>query len=251
MKNTVSLKLNGDVSLSDFTKVMNHFTNLIELLTSEVGKQAEVDWDIAKLEGGSATAVVIGRSIDEIVVDKIIQAYEIVGQAITENKPIPFSDTIAIEARSITHVINGKIKSIEMRTDEFKTIINSSMVEEISEEEMNYSFGTVIGWVETLSKRGNLRFVLYDTMFDRAVTCYLAKDQEGLMLDAWDKKIAVAGKVYRDLETGRPYQVREVNYIEEKSRSPQGSFMLAQGIIPWVEGDELPEEQIRRYRDAQ
>ena len=28
-----------------------------------------------------------------------------------------------------------------------------------------------------------------------------------------------------------------------------GSFMRAQGIIPWQDGDELPEDTIRRYRD--
>ena len=251
MKNTVSLKLNGDVTLSDFAKVMNHFTALIDELTSDVGEQAEIEWEIAKLESGSAMAVVVGKSHNEFAVDKVVQAYEVIGRSITENKPIPYSERIAHEARSITNVLNGKIKSVEMRTDDYETLIDSSVVEQATEEERGYSFGTVTGWVETLSKRGKMRFVLYDTIFDRAVTCYLAKDQENLMLDAWDKKIAVAGKVYREPDTGRPYQVRDVNYIEEKGTSPQGSFMRVQGIIPWQDGDELPEEIIRRYRDAQ
>ena len=38
MKNTVTLKLNGDVTLSDFSKVMNHLTTLIEELTTEIGE---------------------------------------------------------------------------------------------------------------------------------------------------------------------------------------------------------------------
>jgi hypothetical protein len=251
MKNTVSLKLNGDISLSDFAKVMIHLTALIEELTEEVGEQAEVEWEIAKLESGSATAVVIGKSINEFAVDKIVQAYEVIGQSITENKPIPYSETIAYEARAITQVINGKIKSVEFRTDDYKTTIEKPAIEHVPEDdEKGYSFGAVTGWVETLSKRGRMRFVLYDTMFDRAVTCFLAKDQEELMLDAWDKKIAVAGKVYREPDTGRPYQIRDVNYIEQKGGSPPGSFMQAQGIVPWRQGDERPEEIIRRYRDA-
>lgn len=32
--------------------------------------------------------------------------------------------------------------------------------------------------------------------------------------------------------------------------TPKGDFRKAQGIIPWKEGDELPEDAIRRLRDA-
>lgn len=253
MKNTVSLKLNGDVSLSDFAKVMNHLTSLIQELTEEVGEQAEIEWEIAKLESGSATAVIMGKSHNEFVVDKIVHAYEVIGKSITHNEPIPYSETIAYEAFGITQVINGRIKSVEMFTDDYRTIIEKSIEEKTpdEEEQRGYSYGTVTGRVETLSKRGKMRFVLYDTMFDKAVTCYLAKNQEALMLDAWDKKIAIAGRVYREPDSGRPYQVRDVNYIEPKGISPPGSFMKAQGIVPWREGDEEPEKLIRRYRDAQ
>ena len=33
-----------------------------------------------------------------------------------------------------------------------------------------------------------------------------------------------------------------------KPKSKQGAFMRASGIIPWKEGDELPEDTIRRLR---
>jgi len=253
MKKKISLKLNGEVELAEFAKAMGHFTALIEKLTSDIGEQAEIDWEIAELEGGSALAAIIGKSANEIAVDKVVQAYEVIGRAITDRDPIPYSEAIAHEARSITQIINGKIKSVEMCTEEFKTIIDSSVIEQMpKEEEEGYSFGTVTGQVQTISDRGNMRFIVYDALFDRAVSCYLAKDQENLMLDAWDKRtISVAGKVYRDRETGRPYKVCDVYYIEKRKISPSGSFMRAQGIVPWKEGDELPEDIIRRYRDAQ
>jgi hypothetical protein len=250
MKNLLSIKLNGDVTLADFTEVMNHFSTLIEELTSDVGEKAQIDWEIIKLESGSATAVVMGKSQNEFAVDKVVHAYEVIAKSITESKPIPYSETIAREARSITNVINGKIKSIEMNTKDYNITIDCS-IQDVTDEKIGYSIGTVTGWVETLSKHGKMRFILYDILFDRAVTCYLAKNQEGLMLDAWDKKITVAGKVFRESATGRPYQVKDINYIEEKKTSPKGSFIRAQGIIPWQDGDEYPEDTIRRYRDAQ
>lgn len=250
MKNSLSIKLNGNVTLSDFTEVMSHFSTLIEELSSELGEKAQIEWEIIKLESGSATAVVMGKSQNEFAVDKVIHAYEIIGEAIIKNKTIPYNEIIAREARSITSVINGKIKSIEMFTPDYVAIIDFPVTEDVSEYKVGYSIGTVTGRVETLSKRGRMRFVLYDTLFDHAVPCYLASDQEGLLLDAWDKEITVAGKVFRETNTGRPYQIRDVNYIEEKKVSPKGSFIQAQGVIPWQEGDEYPEDIIRRYRDA-
>jgi hypothetical protein len=251
MKNTITLKLNGDIMLAEFSKVMNHLTTLINTLTTEVGENAEIEWEISKLESGSAGAEIIGKSQDELSVNKVVEAYEVIGKAITENNPIPYNEKIANEARSITSVINGKITSIEMRTQEFETTIDHAIEEKDVEKDKGFSYGTITGLVETLSKRRRMRFVLYDSLFDRAVNCYLKEGQEHLLLDAWDKRVTVAGKVYRDAETGRPYEVRDINYIENKEPSQPGIFMNVEGLIPWKMGDEYPEEVIRRYRDAQ
>lgn len=251
MKNTISLKLIGDVSLSDFSEVMGHLSSLIDNLTFDVGEKAEIEWEIARLEGGSATAVIVGKSFDEEAIIKVVQAYEVIGEAIANDTPIPYAEPIAKEARAITGVLNGKITSLKMSTDEFEAFIDHSVETENEEKEQDFTFGTITGWVETLSKRGQMRFILYDTLFDRAVECHIAKDQEHLLLEAWDKKITVAGKVYRDPETGRPFKVRDINYIEVKREVPPGSFMDAEGVVPWKDGDEYPEEIIRRYRDAQ
>lgn len=250
MKKTISLQLNGDITLSDFSKVMAHFTDLIDELSSDIGRPAEIEWEIAKLEGGSATAVIVGKSPDLAAVEKVVQAYETIGKAIESNGPIPYSQRISRQARAITEVLNGKITSIEMRTEEFEAVIHQSVYYE-EEFKTDYSFGTVTGKVETLSKHGRMRFVLYDTLFNRAVNCYLSKDQEYLMLDAWDKRIMVSGKIFRDPTSDRPLEIRDINYIEVKDEVQPGTFLQVEGIIPWKEGDEYPEEIIRRYRDAQ
>lgn len=226
---------------------MGHLTSLIDLLSVEVGDKAEIEWEISKLEGGSATAVIIGKSFNEEAVEKVVQAYEIIGSAISKKHPIPYSYPIAKEARAITSVINGRIRSVELQ----KEIIDYYINDDISEYEAEFTIGTVTGWVETLSKRGRMRFILYDTLFDRAVNCYLSQDQEKFMLDAWDKRISVAGKVFREPETGRPIEVRDINYIDIKPEIIPGSFFNVEGIIPWKDGDEYPEDIIRRLRDAE
>jgi hypothetical protein len=48
MKNRVSIRLNGDVTLSDFAKVMNHLTALINYLTIEIEEEAKINIDLPK-----------------------------------------------------------------------------------------------------------------------------------------------------------------------------------------------------------
>lgn len=247
-KNSLTLKLQGDVPLAEFAKAMGHFSVLVEELTGEVGGTSEIEWEIARLEAGSATAVIISKSPYEDVIEKVVRAYEVIGNAIQSNKPIPYSEKVSKEARSIAGLLNGKIKSVEFVTENSSSVIDKPIFfdEQIPRE---YSLGSVSGMVETLSKRGKMRFVLYDSLFDRAVNCYLRAGQENLMLDAWDKRVFVAGHIYRDPITGRPTDIREISYIEVLPDSQIDLLSLA-GIIPWHDGDEYPEETIRRFRDA-
>lgn len=248
-RNTLTLTLKGDVPLAEFAKAMGHFSALVDALTENVGGATDIEWEISRLEAGSATAVIISKSPHEDTVEKVVRAYEIIGSSIKNNKPIPYSEFIAKEARAITSLLNGKIKTVEFITEQIETSIDKPF--EFEEPfERDYSFGVVSGTVETLSKRGKVRFILYESLFDRAVNCYLGETQESLMLDAWDKRVRVAGQVYRDSITGRPTDVREIKNVEVLDESPV-DFMSLAGIIPWNEGDEYPEEIIRRLRDAE
>jgi hypothetical protein len=248
-RNTITLSLTGDVPLAEFAKAMGHFSALVDALTDNIGRTTDIEWEISKLEAGSATAVIISRSPFEDAIEKVVRAYEIIGTAIKDNKPIPFPEPIAKEAKAITGLLNGKIKTVEFITDEIISSIDRPLDFE-DQLQRAYSFGTVSGTVETLSKRGRIRFILYDFLFDRAVNCYLIAGQEHLMLDAWDKRVRVAGQVYRDPITGRPMDVRDINYVQILDDT-QIDFMSLAGIIPWKAGDEYPEETIRRIRDAE
>lgn len=126
-KNTLTLKLQGSVPLAEFAEAMGHFSALVEALTDDVGGTTDVEWEISKLEAGSATAVIIGRSPYEDVIEKVVQAYEIIGSAIKGNKPIPYSENIAKEARSITGLLNGKITAVEFVTDEMISTIDKPL----------------------------------------------------------------------------------------------------------------------------
>lgn len=70
------------------------------------------------------------------------------------------------------------------------------------------------------------------------------------MLDAWGKVAIVEGMVRRDAFTGRPVSVREVTALTVQPDSPTDSYRRARGAVPVPPGGPLPEDVIRRLRDA-
>ena len=92
---------------------------------------------------------------------------------------------------------------------------------------------------------------LYDSVFDKAASCYLETGQDSIMRDAWGRRAIVEGMVTRDPESARPLIVRRISHVELVTEYPPGSYRLARGILPRRSGDPTPEEAIRRVRDAE
>jgi hypothetical protein len=111
-------------------------------------------------------------------------------------------------------------------------------------------YGAIEGRIQTLTNRGSLRFTLYDTHNDKAVSCYVAEGQEDLLRDVWGRRALVEGRIRRDSQTGRPLTIRDVRRIVPLPEPEPYRFYEARGILPLMPGEEMPEERIRRLRDA-
>ena len=113
------------------------------------------------------------------------------------------------------------------------------------------AYGAIEGVVQALSMRRGLRFTLYDTIFDKAVSCYLKEGRESIMRDAWGRRAIVEGTVARDSDTVRAVTVRQVSGVEIMPDPEPGSYRLARAVSPRRPDDGLlPEDRIRRLRDA-
>ncbi|MEX2162579.1 MAG: hypothetical protein WD751_11810 [Anaerolineales bacterium] len=248
-KDTITFILHGDIPLELFSEAIERWSKLVDILSKEVGERTDIEWEIAKLKSSDPTVIVRGRSPDMPAVEKVVAAQGIVWRALEKKEPIPYSDAVSSRARAITGILNGKISHIEIKTDESSAIVEESFFDEGGTEEREYSFGTVTGYVETITKHNKLRFTIYDLIFNRAVFCQFNDEQKKMVVSVWEKRVRIAGKIYRDTQTGRPIEIRDVTEIELLDDSPPGSFEAASGIIPWRKGDELPEEVIRRIRN--
>ena len=250
----IALKLNGVVPLSDYARVIDHFAQLVGALSNEVAGKDSVTWEITHLEAGSALTEIRGYADDAHQVQRVVAAYAVVGQAIAQGATIPYSFVVAEQARLLTAIINGHVESIEFRVADQVATVAQPVVAAPTTERI-YSVGTVTGQVDTVSKRRGYTFTLYDLIFDRAVTCYLYPDQEDLMRNAWGKIATVGGEVWRDAETGRPLEVRNVTFVETEdepaTEKDAPAYLSALGVLSGLLTNQPSETVIRDLRDVE
>lgn len=255
---TITLVLDGDVSLAEFARAITGLRTLLNNLSKEVGGGAEIEWNVDDLERGSTITSFRGaakKPNQQPEVEKVVRAYGEVGQALEKRFQVPYSLAVTRAADNIAGILNGRVESIRFETEEIDAIIRSPEV--IPDRGANAplpasvsSYGAVEGRVQTLTNRGGLRFTLYDLLNDRAVSCYLKEGYEDLMRDAWGKLVIVEGIVTRDALKGRPQTVRQITRVEPITEAEPESYQEARGIVPIGPNGLMPEEAIRRLRDA-
>ena len=248
-KDTLTFALEGEVALEEFASAINNFNLLLNSLSGDVGGGAKVEWVIDELYAGSAVATFHGVYADLQVIEHIINAYEDVGDSLANGREISYSPGVKRSAQNLTNILNGKITAFRFETPTKDFLISGRSYSGEKLPPMKYSQGTVKGTVQTLSMRKKLSFTIWDSLFDRAVNCYLKEGAEETMRNVWGKRAIVSGKIGRQSETGRPIVIRDVRYVRTLDDIIPGSYKRAKGVIPWVEGDELPEDIVRRMRD--
>lgn len=248
---TVTLGLQGDVSLAQFAEAVGRFWGLIQALSADSGVQAR--WDVADLEVSSAIATARGTADgEEEKVARVVASYLEVGQALEGGTEIPFPAPVRDEAVGLTRVLGSGVDVIRFETAEADALIRATPPELGAHREpvpRREAYGAVTGRVQTLTSRSRLRFALYDSLHDRAVSCYLAEGSEDEARGIWDKLATVEGWVSRDPETDRPRTVRRIRRITIEDEGDPRGYQLARGVHPRGEQD-LAEVRIRRLRDA-
>lgn len=247
---TLTIAVNGEVSLGEFSSAVSAFKSLVDALSNEIARDASIDWFIDDLSASSAVATIRGFSTEQAAVERVVTAYGVVGRSLERGEPIPYSERVQREATNIARVIDGRITSIRFETPQVEATVTGATAKGLPSPQLRYSFGTIKGLVQTLSSRGALRFTVYDNLFDRAVSCYLKEGQEEIMRGAWGNLVVVEGKVGREPDKGRPVVVRDIEDVRIIDRPEPGSYRKARGVLKReADADEMPEDTIRRLRD--
>jgi hypothetical protein len=253
MSDSVTLALDGVVSLSDFSAAVTRFDALVAALTIDM-KVEGVDWQIDALDYSSAITTARGvpkNGAKPEQVDRVVGAYLEVGQALEQGHTIPYSRKVRKEADGLATILRESgVEAIRFETAEADAIIRPQALPATVPVKRAEAYGAVTGRVQTLTNRNSLRFVLYDHIHDKAVTCYLVEGGESMMRQMWDRVATVEGWISRDPETGRPLTVRRVADVTALAEVEPQDYIKARGALPRKQGDPLPEELTRRLRDA-
>jgi hypothetical protein len=261
-KDSLTITLEGEVTLRAFTDTLASLQELITEISQEVARAADIRWVITGLEYGSTTATMRGieRNANQSPVTRVIEAYEEVGDSLQMNRPPPtrLGAAVALRVADFKRVVTYHVADVRMETEDFDAILkidHLSPVVPIGEltrfvEKPSWSYGSVRGRVQAASSRGQLRFTLYESLNDRAVSCYLGEHQDALITENWGRSVYVSGRVTRDPDTGRPLAIRRITEIVTVPEFPPGSWRAAKGAYGWRDGDPLAETVIRESRDA-
>jgi hypothetical protein len=251
---TVTIRLDGDVPLDVFSTAVRHFNDLVAALTAEIAASARITWPLAELQTGSALIAARGvaaRPENAESVERVVRAFAVVGKALEAGRPIPYPQRVSEPASNIARLLGGVVSAVRFETpSDDATVVSPPDANVRQMPRVLRAFGAVEGRIQTLSSRGGLRFTLFDSLHDRAVSCYLQEDQEEIMRGAWGRWARVHGWVSRDELTGRPFAVREIQKVEVLPEWEPGSYRKAIGVLPFDPGLPLPEERIRKLRDG-
>lgn len=245
----LTIALDGDITLADFSEAIRLFRLLVDALSQEVGGKTKVDWRIDDLQTGSAIATIRGTSPRPEITEEIIRAFAIVGSALQRHETIPYSDKVRRRASAIPDLVQGSIVSIRLETP-FSDSLITRHTGQPKVSEITYAYGQVRGAVQTLTSRRGLKFTLYDSIFDKPISCYLKEDQEEIMRDAWGRKVIVSGLIGREPDQKCAVVVREIQAIEVLVDVPSSSYLFARGALSAEKENEKPEAVIRSIRDA-
>ena len=182
---TLTLALEGDVTLREFSQAMSSFKDMVDGLTSEVAVDAGVEWFIEDLQTGSAIATVRAVAERPEAMAAIIAAYLAVGRALQSNQLVPYGERVRQPAMELSRLLDGRITSLRFETPEEDVIVSNRPVLGEPPPQPLKSHGMLTGVVETLTKRRGLKFTIYDRIFDKPVTCYLKEGQEDFIRDFW------------------------------------------------------------------
>ncbi len=225
INDTITLAIEGDVSLLDFAHAMGNLGSLIVAIQNETIANSDLRWVVDGLSTGSAITRLrgIGSGAEVVVAE-----YEKIGTDASVGR-MPTSSAIRHAVIELTRII-GRNGTTSLR---FETRgIDSEIMKPLSEDQATFAaipvvpvaHGSVRGRIQSITNRKSLQFTLYDLNKDHAVSCYLEPGSEQLMRKAWGKIATVSGIVRRNPGTGQPTTVRgikpsDIHLIPELSGS--------------------------------
>lgn len=229
-RKTLSLELEGDVSLAELAEAVAALQEMADTLGARVAPNARIRWVVKDLEAGSARAEAIGilendPQGDDSVVDAIITELEHNAQASEAHQPV--DPSIQIQFERLTSIINGHVTAVRIGGEERFALQPSDAPRPITALPARVrDIGEVTGRVEAMHAHSGNWFSLYELLHGKRVKVAVPADLVPRMDDWWRQIVTVRGVVTRDA-TGHPISVADLRDVTVHEPPAAGTWRRA------------------------
>ncbi len=253
--NKLTIELNGEVSLDDFSIAMQEFKKLIHSLNKKYVSATPINWIIRELKAGSALATIEGEPSTEddiFIINQIVNEFEKIGENAQTGKINDIEEDLRKPVVGITGLINGSIKSINFSTEKTTHSLDKNYFDILKSQQNKVipleSFGAIQGRVQNIFRYPNYKITMLELLRNNVVNCFLNSSFKDVMRDSWGEIAIVQGLVTRDSESGLPTSIKDVKKIEIIKDA--GNWRDAIGCASGLLEGKSPEGAIRKIRDA-
>lgn len=243
---TVSLELEApEITSEQFIRAVEDFFGMIDEVASEVAEQkGAVRW-LVSVEKGSARVIARPEPIvhNPTLVTNTIRALREGVRAVDKgpSRPKYFSNKALEKLRDLSalrmptgvgkskkpgiarvSIVAGRVgKNLSEKTAKNIELIFGAFSKDL---------GSVEGRISTISERRGLSVVVYDSLTDKAVRCYIPEDMKDKAIQAFGKRVSVFGRVTYPKD-GEPYsiQAKELRVLKDSGDVP--GIYAVRGIL--------------------
>ena len=164
---TITLMLEGDVTLETFATAVKSLNSLVSALTIEEG--GGIEWRSKTFSPGAHWRPLKGIALKSERVERVVRGYNDVGRALRENVRIHRGRKVSGPAMKLGRLIGNGVQRVRFETQEETVILHNpptgkprvaDNVLSLPGNVISVAFGAVEGEVQTLTKRNVLRFTL-------------------------------------------------------------------------------------------
>lgn len=251
---SISFKLEGNVSVDDFATAVSAFRELIEAITSDADPTAHVSWVLSEASGGSFTGEFRGVAENpgsRQAVDRAIGEYGRLAEVASHGRSLEdFSPYVRRPFYALTSVINGHISGVRLKTSKAEGVA-TERYEEPEEEGLmvlqktpdrpqSYLRGSLRGKVTLMSFKGSDYFTLTQPHDAGEVRCYLKDSEYAETIEKYSRKwVMVEGTILRDTYNGNPKTITRITRIVPFPMFDEKALDRAIGSLPKGRGGDL------------
>ncbi|HZR05427.1 MAG TPA: hypothetical protein VFA61_06335 [Candidatus Udaeobacter sp.] len=239
-KECLSLDLRGSLPIEKFEKAIGAFFDLIKEVTKEaLNENQKIRWTVT-VRSGSATVNAIPHYAPDVAAEarQILRAVPQGIQAIergSEESPRFFSREAIKAVKRLGALQSLKpddVTGVRIRSDSVKANITPKSVASADAliGGQHQAFGSIEGKMQTITDREGFRFVVYDSLYDNRVDCFVDEDLMEQAIASFRHRVRVSGTVQYDRQ-GDPVSVKvnEIYAFPKNSELP--SVKRIRGIL--------------------